>query len=139
MLHLRQLYIPLQRWWEKCETIQSIEAKAGSFQNWAIDTVIKHSISGFIWPKPHLPTSFGYKVREYLCCLFSYLFLLCFTLCWPPNLTQIFKQISNFWFLVNVWVQFWVKIWKMYGSVFIFPKAHPYQKNLEYSALCVPK
>ena len=28
--------------------------------------------------------------------------------------------------------QFWVKIWKMYGSVFIFPVAHPYKKILEY-------
>ena len=43
------------------------------FQNWAVDNVMKHSISWFVWSKRHLPTLFG----EYLCCLFSYVFL-CF-------------------------------------------------------------
>ena len=65
-----------------------------------LTTVIKHSISGLVWYKPHLPTLFGYKVMNILCspifaciCLFSYAFCCFYSLFLPvPNF-----HISRLW------------------------------------------
>ena len=46
---------------------------------WAFGTVIKHSMSGFVWSKPHLPTLFGYKVMINICVVY-FLISLFFTL-----------------------------------------------------------
>ena len=40
---------------------------------------------------------------------------------------MIFQSQWYFFLTHPVWVQFWVQIWKMDGSILIFPAPHPYQ------------
>ena len=68
--------------WHK---IWSIKAKVGIFQNWAIDTVIKHSHSGFVWSKLHLPTLFGYKVMNTCVVYFLMYFYVFYSLFLPVS------------------------------------------------------
>ena len=86
MLHYK--YHPI------CVTIWSSRPKyRRHFQNWAIDTVIEHSISGFVWCKSKLHLQL--QSYEYLCIyflmyffVFYFLFLSVsqFRFCqlWPP-------------------------------------------------------
>ena len=53
------------------------------FQNWAIDTAIKHSISWFVWSKPHLPTLFGYKVMD-IWVIYFLMYFFCFYCLFVP-------------------------------------------------------
>ena len=74
-----------------CDTIWSIEAKVGIFQNWAIDSVIEHSISEFVWSKPHVPTLFGYKVMNIYGVYFLMYFIVFCSLFWPVSQFHIYR------------------------------------------------
>ena len=52
---------------------------------WYCVDVMKHSMSGFVWSKPNLPTLLGYKVM-YICVYFCmYISQILYSLFWPVS------------------------------------------------------
>ena len=84
-------------------------------KNWAIDTVIKHSVSGFSRSKTHLPPLFGFKVMD-ICVVYFLLYFFVFTSYFCLYLSFTF---TDFGLHGPYRVTYVSKVWSRYYGKFV--------------------
>ena len=97
------------------------------FQNWAIDTVIKHSIPEFVWSKSHLPTLFSYKVMNICVIYFLMYFFVFYTLFLPVSQFHICRLWPPWSISSHVWC-YACTVW----LVFVLMKQYQMIRNIAF-------